>query len=172
MWSASRLLPRPTPILIYANDSPCSPQRNKVTMYADGKNIFYSLRSVTALTNAINLDLKNLSICLQRNKLILNVVKTQCMIFAIEPNLRRIYRDPSTSFPLFQVNDDKIESTNNIKYLGIKIYLSLSLKEQFITITSKISRGKGMLKYFKRYRPLYNGRYLLSMIFALLHINY
>ena len=139
MWSASRFLPRLIPILIFINDLPFPLQRTKVTMYADDARISYSSRSVTDFTNAINSDLQDLSIWLQGNKLTLNVVKTQSMIFGNEPNLRRIYRDTSTSFPLFQINLDKIESTDHIKYLRLKINPSLNWKEQ-ITITSKISR--------------------------------
>ena len=83
----------------------------------------------------------------------INVVKTQSMIFGTEPNLRKIYLTTSTSFPLFQVNDDKIDSTDNIKYLGFKIDPSLNWNEQITTTTSKISRGIGMLKYSKRCLP-------------------
>ena len=126
-----------------------------VTMYADDTSISYSSRSVTDLTNAINSDLKDVSLWLQGNKLTLNVVMTQSMIFSTEPNLRRIFRDTSTSFPPFQINDDKIESTDNIKYLGLKIDSSLNWKEQVNKISSKISREIGMLTHSKRYLPLY-----------------
>ena len=101
-------------------------------MYADDTSISYSLRSVTNLINAINSDL-------QVNRLTLNVVKTKSMIFGTEPNLRRIFRDTSTSFPLFQINDDKIESTDDIKYFWLKIDPSLNCNEQINTISSKIS---------------------------------
>ena len=108
-------------------------------MYADDTSISYSLRSVTNLINAINSDLKDLSLWLQVNRLTLNVVKTKSMIFGTEPNLRRIFRDTSTSFPLFQINDDKIESTDDIKYFWLKIDPSLNCNEQINTISSKIS---------------------------------
>ena len=124
-------------------------------MYADDTSIFFSSRSVTDLTNAINSDLKDLSLWLQGNKLTFNVVKTQSIIFGTEPNLRRIFRRTSTSFPPFQINDDKIESTDNIKNLGLKTDSSLNWKEQITTISNKISRGIGMLKHSKRYLPLY-----------------
>ena len=145
----------PLLFLIYINDLPFSLQRTKVTMYADDTSISFSSRSVTDLTNAINSDLQDLSLWLQGNKLTLNVVKTYSMIFGTEPNLRRIYCDSSTSFPLFQINDDKIDSTENIIYLGLKIDPSLKWKEQITAIIIKISQGIGMLKYSKRYFPLH-----------------
>ena len=111
----------PLLFLIYINDLPFPLQRTKVMMYAYSTSISYSSRSVTDLANAINSDLQDLSIWLLGNKVTLNVVKTHSMIFGTKPNFRRICRDTSTSFPRFQINDGKIESTDNIKYLGLKI---------------------------------------------------
>ena len=127
-------------------------------MYADDRSISYSSRSVTDLTNAINSDVKVLSLWLQGNKLTLYVVKTQSRIFGTEPNLRRIFRDSSTRFPPFQINDDKNESTDTVKYHGLKFDPSLNWKEQINTISSKISRGRGILKHSKKYIPLYTIR--------------
>ena len=79
------------------------------------------------------------------------------MIFGVKPNLRRIYRDTSASFPLFQINDDKIESTDNIKYIGLKIDPSLNWKGRITTVNRKISRGIDMLKYLKdSFQRMYN----------------
>jgi len=64
--------------------------------------MLYSSRFVTDLTNAINSDLKDLSLWFQGNKLTLNVVKTQSMTFGTEPNRRRIFSDTSTSFLFFK----------------------------------------------------------------------
>ena len=86
------------------------------------------------------------------------------MIFGTEPSLKRMFRDTSASFPLFQINDDKIESDDNIKYFGLRIDSSLKLKEQITTITSKISRGIGMLKYSKRYLPLHTFQRMYNSI--------
>ena len=105
MWSASRFLPRIIPILIYINDLPFALQRTKVMMYADDTCISYSSRSVTDITNAVNSDLQDRSTWLQGNKLTLDVVKTQSVIFGTEPHLRRIYSDTSTGFLLIQIND-------------------------------------------------------------------
>ena len=68
------------------------------------------------------------------------------MIFGSEPNLKRIYRDTSTWFPLFQIKDDKIESTDNIKYLGLKIDPSLNWKEQLPRL-SILSRGDKIITH-------------------------
>ena len=105
---------------MYINDLPCVLQRAKVTKHADDARTSCSSSSVTDLTTAINSDLQELNTWLQSNKLTLNVVKTRGMIFGSELNLRRIYRDTSTRFPMFHEKDYKIESTDNIKYLGVK----------------------------------------------------
>ena len=118
------------------------------------RSISYSSKSVSDLCNAINWDLQNLSSWLQGNKLSLNVAKTQSMILGTVPNLRRLDSNDSNSFPLFQISGDEIESTGNIKYLGVQIDSSLNWKEQINVAIGKISRGIGMLKYAKRYLSL------------------
>ena len=82
------------------------------------------------------------------------MAKTQSMILGTVPNLRRLDSNDSNSFPLFQINGDEIESTGNIKYLGVQIDPSLNWKEQINVAIGKISRGIGMLKYAKRYLSL------------------
>ena len=121
-------------------------------MYADDTSISYSSKCIYDLCNGINSDLQNLSSWLQGNKLSLsplNVAKTQSIILGTVPNLRRLDSNDSNSFPLFQINGDEIESTGNIKYLGVKIDPSLNWKEQINVAIGKISRGIGMLKYSK-----------------------
>ena len=76
------------------------------------------------------------------------------MILGTVPNLRRLDSNDSNSFPLFQINGDEIESTGNIKYLGVQIDPSLNWKEQINVAIGKMSRGIGMLKYAKRYLSL------------------
>ena len=48
-----------------------------------------------------------------------------------------------------------IDSTDNIKYLGLKIDPSLNLIQQITTITSKIAGGIGVLVYSNRYLLLH-----------------
>ena len=82
------------------------------------------------------------------------MAKTQSMIFGTVPSLRRLDCNDSNSFPFFRINGDEIESTGNMKYLGVQIDPSLSWKEQMNVAIGKISRGIGMLKYSKRYLSL------------------
>ena len=143
--------------LIYINDLPLALQSTKVKMHGDDTSISYSSKSVSNLCNAINSDLQNLSSWLQGNKLSLSVVKTQSMILGTVANLRRLDYNDSNSFPLFQINGDEIESTGNIKYLGVQVDPSLNWKEQINFPIAKISRGIGMLYsntifHFKPYK--------------------
>ena len=52
--------------------------------------------------------------------------------------LRRLDSNDSNSFPLFQINGDEIESTGNIKYLGVQIDPSLNWKEKINVAIGKI----------------------------------
>ena len=85
-------------------------------MYADDISISYSSLSITYLANAINSNLQILSLWLQGNKLTLNVVKTQSMIFGTEPNLRRLDSDNLENFPSFilMVKRFNLQTKSNI----------------------------------------------------------
>ena len=118
----------PLLFLIYSNDLLFALQRTKVAMYADDTSISCSSRSITDLTNALNEDVQNISMWHQGDNLTLNVVKTHSN-FDTEPTLRKLDCNNSTNFPLIQINGERIESTDNIKYLGMKIDLLLSRKK-------------------------------------------
>ena len=70
----------------------------------------------------------------------------------------------SITLKIFQINGDEIDSTGNIKYLGVQIAPSLNWKEQINVAIGKISRGIGMLKYSKRYLSLQTIQRMYSSI--------
>ena len=66
---------------------------------------------------------------------------------------------------ILNTNEDKLnllirarglESVDEIKYLGVHVDYSLSWKDHLKSVTSKVSRGMGMLKQAKYYKnPLF-----------------
>ena len=144
----------PLLFLIYVNDLPFALDRTKATMYADDTSISYSSKYVTDLTQVINTDLNNIRLWLMGNKLSLNVAKTQSMILGSGVRLRKLGLNDTTVGPDFQINEDRIAFTSNVKYLGVQIDSQLSWKEHITVALNKISRGVGMLKYSKKYLSL------------------
>ena len=70
----------PLLFLIYINDLPQAVQNSTVSMYADDTSLCYQSSDINELNEAINIDLKQLDIWLQGNKLSLNVAKTNSML--------------------------------------------------------------------------------------------
>ena len=108
-------------ILIYVNDLPFALDRTRATMYADDTSISYSSRTVTDLTQVIDTDLDSMRLCLESDKLSLNVAKTQSRILGSEVRLWSLGRNDDTACPDFQINVDRIAFKSNVKYLGVQI---------------------------------------------------
>ena len=60
---------------------------------------------------------------------------------------------PSPS-PFLHIGDEAISIITSTKYLGVQVDQFLNWDEHLVTITKKVSRGLGMLRYAKRYLPL------------------
>ena len=129
---------------MYINDLPLSLDNAKVTMYADDTSISYSSKSVDEINSAILDDLSNLKLWLEGNELSLNVSKAQAMLIGSWAKLQNISIGDDIR-PKFVIDDEVAPMINEAKYLGIKIDKTLNWKEHINIITSKISRGIGML---------------------------
>ena len=144
----------PLLFLIHVNDLPFALDITKATMYADDTSISYSSRSVTDLTQVINTDLDSIRLWLEGNKLSLNVARTQSMILGSGVRLRSLGLNDDTASPDFQINEERIAFTSNVKYLCVQIDSQLIWKEHITVALSKISQGTGMLKYSKKFMSL------------------
>ena len=51
------------------------------------------------------------------------------------------------------IHDRELESVDIIKYLGVHVDYNLSWEDHLKSVTSKVSRGMGMLKQAKCYLP-------------------
>ena len=60
--------------------------------------------------------------------------------------------------------DRELDLVDEIKYLGVNVDDSLSWKEHIKSVTSKVSRGMGMLKHAKYYLPEASLKTLYSSI--------
>ena len=71
----------PILLLIYINDLNHAIKYCKVHLFADDTNLLYFNSSTKKLNRLVNLDMKNLSVWLNANKISLNVEKTDSVIF-------------------------------------------------------------------------------------------
>ena len=143
----------PLLFLIYINDLPLALDSSNVNMYADDTSIYYSSKSISSINNAVNKDLQSLKSWLDENKLSLNVAKTQSILIGSRYKIRAV-EQPDNQKPFLHIGDEAISIITSTKYLGVQVNQFLNWDEHLVTITKKVSRGLGMLRYAKRYLPL------------------
>ena len=143
----------PLLFLIYINDLPLALDSSNVNMYADDTSIYYSSKSISSINNAVNKDLQSLKSWLDENKLSLNVAKTQSILIGSRYRIRAV-EQPDNQKPSLHIGDEAISIITSTKYLGVQVDQFLNWDEHLVTVTKKVSRGLGMLRYAKRYLPL------------------
>ena len=80
------------------------------------------------------------------NRLTLNVSKTEYMIIGSCHNLRKIEKNPT-----IKIGSETVNRVHTSKSLGVII--DDRLKNQFDSISKKVSRGIGAIKLIKPYLP-------------------
>ena len=70
----------PLLLLIYINDLNQAIKLCKVYHFVDDTNLLHFSKSITKLNRYVDLDIKNLTDCLNTNKVSLNVQKTELVI--------------------------------------------------------------------------------------------
>ena len=110
----------PLLFLIYINGLPFSLEKAKVTMYADDTSISYSSSSLEDVNRTLNSELSLLKQSLLGNKLSLNILKTQDLVVASQPKIKKII-DKTVDHSQFFIGDSQVENVERTKYLGVII---------------------------------------------------
>ena len=108
--------------------------------------------------------MKNLSNWLNANKISYNVKKTETIIFK---SRRKKYEGVIK----LKLNRQRLHSSNNVKYLGIKIDENLNWKHHINEVSTKLIRANAILFKIRNY---VNPKILRSIYFAIFesHLNY
>ena len=149
----------PLLFLIYINDLPLALHSSNVNMYADDTSIYFSSKSISSINNAVNKDLQSLKSWLDEKKLSLNLAKTHSILIGSRFKIRAV-EQPDNHKPFLHIGDEAISIITSTKYLGVQVDQFLNWDEHLVTITRKVSRGLGMLRYAKRYLPLVEPHFL------------
>ena len=154
----------PLLFLLYINDLHSAIKFCKAQHFADDTNLLFLTNSIKKVNKLINTDLKNLSNWLNANKIYLNVKKTETFIFK---SRRKIYE----SVIKLKLNRQRLHSSNNVKYLRIKIDENLNWKHHINEVLTTLIRANAIL--FK-IRNHVNPKILRSIYFAISesHLNY
>ena len=103
----------PLLFILHVNDLPNVVNRCSMLMYADDTVLFYAAFKVDALQERLNEELKAIECWLRQNSLVLNVYKTEALVFGTSPRLSNI-----NSFTI-SVNGTSIKRVSQFKYLVV-----------------------------------------------------
>ena len=153
----------PLLFLVYINDIQCSSNLLSFIQFADDTSIFYTHNDISFITTTLNNELQKVSQWLKSNKLVINMSKTNFMVFSnISHNIEDIK---------IHMNEFQILHTNHTKFLGVHIDESMSWKYHIGEVCAKISQVVGILY---RLRNILPPKILLTIYNTLFlpHISY
>ena len=135
----------PLLFLLYINDLHYSMKYSIASHFADDTCITFSAKKIKTVETVLNCDLKILSDWLKANRLSLNVNKSKLILFKSK---RKIILDNSFSIKL---NGLRLETTDNVKYLGLYLDKNLSFDYHINQLSKKLSRANGILAKLRHF---------------------
>ena len=153
----------PLLFLIYINDLPNCLENVSTSMFADNTSLSSKSRNEEELEESLNSTLENVHQWLCSNKLTLSRDKTEYMIIASRQRLHNINSDP-----LIKLGNNNIKRVRQYKTLGVIVDDKLLWNEHIDSITTRASKGLGMLRRMKPFVP----RSILVMVYKSLILPY
>ena len=147
----------PLLFLVYVNDLAHVSKTLFSLMFADDTNMFMSGINVEILSYQFNTELMNVVKWLQTNKLSLNIDKTHYMFFKGNKHL---------ADPVIMIDGKRIKKVNKTKFLGVIMDELLTWRQHADYISSKISKGAGILFKIRKY---VNKRTLVSLYYTFIY---
>ena len=150
----------PLLFILYINDLPNVSNFFKFFLFADDTNIIAYHSNLNELINIINNELNKLSAWFNKNKLLLNVDKTNFIIF--HPPRRII----PNNIPLIKINNIEIAQKSSTKFLGITINQNLNWKEHTDQIANKLAKNLNIIRHVLKF---INKKAILNLYYTLIH---
>ena len=118
----------PLLFFLYINDLPNISKILDFYLFADDTNIYYEDVSLQVLEKKVNKELKKLNLWLNMNRLSLNVMKTNFVIF-------NPYNKPLKHNVTIIINRIALKESDHIKYLGVMIDSTRKLEGSYFECT-------------------------------------
>ena len=127
----------PLLFLIFVNDLSRAGHTGDLSLFADDANYYEGMEDLNQLINSVNSNIKFLIKWFLANKLSVNIIKTEAMLFS----RKNIY------FPLKPINVDAIPIPYNYKFKFLEVLLDFKLnwKSHLQSVQSKLSSACGIL---------------------------
>ena len=155
----------PLLFLIYINDLTCATKLN-VLSYADDTTVYTSGNNIKHIIENTNKELEELYIWLCENKLLLNVKKTNYMIFSAQGSLTMTENNQLQIHGQCIKQISSQQQEKSIKFLGIHLDENLTWKIHIDELCKKVSKSLYALNKVKHYLPL---AVLRTLYYTLIH---
>lgn len=149
----------PVLFILYINDLCKLSDDIKFIIFADDTNFFSSNKELQTLNNNMKVALDKIWIWFNANKLSVNVLKTNCMIFGN----KKINHMTS-----IKMDNNEIKRTKCSKFLGVLIDEHLNWERQIEFVQNKVAKGIGILIRARKFLDEKN----LCMIYCTLLLPY
>ena len=136
----------PLLFLLYINDLPSVSRKLTFFLFADDTNIYCESSDVVDIQKTVNKELRNVREWLEANRLVLNIEKTNFVIFYSPRN------KPDMNFVL-KFGRKKIIQETCVKFLGLLLDSHLSWKPHITELAKKLSRTVGLFYKIRHYAP-------------------
>ena len=138
----------PLLFILYINDLPNASELTDPLLFADDTSIFYSHSNPNCLESVLNDELQNIDVWQKRNKLSVNIKKTNYVIF--KPRQKKFYSSISLSF-----GGKPLQQSNITKFLRVYIDDHLTWKHHNTYVCKQIAKSMGII---------FRSRFFLSSI--------
>ena len=152
----------PLLFILYINDLPNYVSNVNVSMYADDTAIYYSSNDVNDIVDKMNNDLVNVDKWLAKNKLSLNVDKTNFMLIGTPQKLAQVH---NYDFNV-NINGTRLQKVDHCKHLGVEIDDNLMWKNQIEQVRKKVLTGLYFLRKASNCIPKHHQSTLYKSIIA------
>ena len=152
----------PLLFLIFINDMKNCSLLLKFIQFADDTTLLFSSSDIKILNEILEREANKVILWFNANKLIINLTKTNCMMFTNKRNI------PQLNITL---NNTVLEVKSETTFLGVVIDNKLSWKAHILHISGKISKSIAIIRLLRYSFPKNILRMIyMSLIFS--HINY
>ena len=124
--------------ILFINDLPKASKLTEPLIFADDTSIFFSHSNSNYLENVLNNELLNIDVWLRCNKLLINVQKTNYVIFS--PSQRKVNQFFSLSF-----GGQPLTQSNVTSFLGVYLDEHLTWKYHINFVGKQMAKSVGIL---------------------------
>ena len=155
----------PLLFILYINDIANVSNIFKINLFADDTSLFHTHGNFESLIKEANQELTRISTWLTTNKLVLNISKTNYIIFTSKG------KSYNKNVSNIKIDGNNIQQVNKTKFLGIVIEEHLNWALHISHLCNIIARNVGILQKLRYFIPTYVLKILYHSL-ILSHLQY